>query len=147
MGFLSNMLGRKGSEARQTIGNLENRDLMQAIVYGCYYIAAADGDLEPAEIEKVDRLLQNNPKLQGFGSELHACVEKARADFEQGGARVIRMNALRELADVKHSPDQAETVLVMMITTAEADGEIEPAEMEALERAAQALGVSLKSIL
>jgi len=147
MGLLSNLLGKNGSQARQALGNLENKDLMQAIVYGCYYVAAADGELEPAEVEKVDRLLQNNPKLQGFGAELHSCVEKARADFEQGGARVIRMNALRELADVKHSQDQAETVLVMMLTTAEADGEIEPAEMEALERAAQTLGLSLKQYL
>lgn len=145
--MFKSLFGKKSREARAAIGNLENRDLMQAIVYGCFYVAAADGDLEQAEVDKIDRLLRNNPKLANFGPELNNTIEKAKADFLEGGARVIRMNAQRELADVKHNPTDAETVLVMMITTAEADGEIEPAETEALERSAGILGLRLKDFL
>ncbi len=141
------LFGKKGREARQAMAKLENRDLMQAIVYGCFYVSAADGDIEPAELEKIERLLRNEPKLAGFGTELNQCIDKAKSDFNDGGARIIRMNAERELADVAHTPADAETVLNMMLTVAEADGEIEAEETTVLERAAGKLNLRLKDYL
>ncbi|MCE0850513.1 TerB family tellurite resistance protein [Pseudomonas asiatica] len=137
----------KGREARAALGKLENRDLLQAVVYGCFYVAAADGEIEPAELDKIDRLLRNEPKLQGFGAELGNLIDKAKADFNEGGARIIRMNAERELADLAHTPTDAETVINFMLTIAEADGEIEPAEVAVLERAAAKLNLRLKDYL
>ena len=141
------LFGKKGREARQAMAKLENRDLMQAIVYGCFYVAAADGDIEPAELDKIERLLRNEPKLSGFGTELNQCIDKAKSDFNDGGARIIRMNAERELSDVAHTPVDAETVLNMMLTVAEADGEIEAEETVVLERAAAKLNLRLKDYL
>ena len=137
----------KGREARAALGKLENRDLLQAVVYGCFYVAAADGEIEPAELDKIDRLLRNEPKLQGFGAELGNLIDKAKADFNEGGARIIRMNAERELADLAHTPSDAETAINFMLTIAEADGEIEPAEVAVLERAAGKLNLRLKDYL
>ncbi|MEX0293849.1 tellurite resistance TerB family protein [Pseudomonas putida] len=137
----------KGREARAAMAKLENRDLLQGIVYGCFYVAAADGEIEPAELDKIDRLLRNEPKLQGFGAELGNLIDKAKADFNEGGARIIRMNAERELADLAHTPSDAETVINFMLTIAEADGEIEPAEVAVLERAAGKLNLRLKDYL
>ncbi|MEE1918451.1 TerB family tellurite resistance protein [Pseudomonas asiatica] len=137
----------KGREARAAMAKLENRDLLQGIVYGCFYVAAADGEIEPAELDKIDRLLRNEPKLQGFGAELGNLIDKAKADFNEGGARIIRMNAERELADLAHTPGDAETVINFMLTIAEADGEIEPAEVAVLERAAGKLNLRLKDYL
>jgi len=137
----------KGREARAALGKLENRDLLQAVVYGCFYVAAADGEIEPTELDKIDRLLRNEPKLQGFGAELGNLIDKAKADFNEGGARIIRMNAERELADLAHTPTDAETVINFMLTIAEADGEIEPAEVAVLERAAAKLNLRLKDYL
>lgn len=148
MSFLSRMLGKKTREARQTMAAIENRDLMQACVYGCFYIASADGDIEASEIDKIDRLLRNARQLQGFGQELVQTIERARADFLEGGARIIRMNAERELTDLAHDPKNAEVVLNFMITVAEADGEIEvPAEMDVLKRAAGKMGLRLEDFL
>ncbi|PWU30138.1 tellurite resistance protein [Pseudomonas sp. RW407] len=137
----------KGREARAAMAKLENRDLLQAIVYGCFYVAAADGEIEQQELDKIDRLLRNEPKLQGFGTELGNLIDKAKSDFNEGGPRIIRMNAERELADLAHTPGDAETVINFMLTIAEADGEIEPAEVAVLERAAGKLNVRLKDYL
>lgn len=137
----------KGREARAAMAKLENRDLLQGIVYGCFYVAAADGEIEPAELDKIDRLLRNEPKLQGFGAELGNLIDKAKADFNEGGARIIRMNAERELADLAHAPADAETAINFMLTIAEADGEIEQAEVDVLERAAGKLNLRLKDYL
>lgn len=140
-------LFKKGREARQAVAKIENRDLMQAAVYGCFYVASADGEIETAELNKVDALLRNSQALQGFGVELANTIDKAKSDYTDGGARIIRMNAERELTDLAHDPKNAETVLNFMLTVAEADGEIEEAELAVLERAAQKMNLRLKDYL
>lgn len=138
--------GKKAAAARATMAKLENRDLMQGIVYGAIYVAAADGDLEPAELDKVEMILSNTPQLQGYGAELSNLMDRAKTDFK-AGMRILRQNAEKELADLAHSPTEALTVLNIMLTVAESDGEIEPAEMTALERAAKLMGLNLKDHL
>lgn len=144
---LGKRLFGKGREARAAMAKLENRDLLQAVVYGCFYVASADGELEQAELEKIERLLRNEPKLQGFGTELSGLIDKAKADFTEGGVRIIRMNAERELADLAHNQADAETVINFMLTIAEADGEIEDTEVQVLERAAGKMNLRLKDYL
>jgi len=141
------LFGKKAREARAAMAKIENRDLMEAAVYGVFYVAAADGEIEPQEVDKIDRLLRNAPQLQGFGGELGNVIDRAKADFTEGGARIIRMNAERELTDLSNSPEQAEIVLNFMLTVAEADGEIEPEEVTVLERAASKMNLRLKDYL
>lgn len=141
------LFGKKGREARAAIGVIQNRDLMQAIVYGAFYVAAADGDLEESEIKKLEKLIANTPQLKGFGPELSNTMDQAEKDFTDGGHRILRQNAEKELKDLAHSPEEAATVLNIMLTIAEADGEIEDAETVVLEKAAKLLGLSLKDYL
>lgn len=110
---LGKKLFGKGRAARAAMAKMENRDLLQAIVYGVFYVASADGDVEPQELDKIDRLLR----------------------------------AERELCDLTHSPADAEMVLNFMLTIAEADGEIEDAEIVVLERAAAKMNLRLKDYL
>ncbi|MEB0027568.1 TerB family tellurite resistance protein [Pseudomonas sp. MH9.2] len=144
--MLGKLFGKKTGQARAAVAKLANRDLMEAVVYGAIYVAAADGDLEESELSKVETILSNNPSLQGFGAELSNTIDRAKTDFKSG-ARILRQNAEKELGDLAHSPAEALTVLNIMLTVAEADGEIEPTEMVALERSAKLLGLNLKDHL
>ena len=119
---------------------------MEAVVYGAIYVAAADGDLEDSELSKIETILSNNPALQGFGAELSNTIDRAKTDFKSG-ARILRQNAEKELGDLAHSPSEALAVLNVMLTVAEADGEIEDSELKALERSAKLLGLNLKDHL
>jgi tellurite resistance protein TerB len=141
------LFSKKSSEARAAVAVLTNRDLLQGVIYGSFYVAAADGALEEAELKKIEALLQNNPKLQGFGAELSNTIDRAKNDFLNGGPRILRQNAEKELSDLKHTPEDAITVLNVMLTVSEADGEIEDAEMVVLEKAARLLGLNLKDHL
>lgn len=138
--------GKKKNEIRAAVAKLENRDLMQAIVYGAIYIAAADGELETEELDKIEVILSNTPQLQGYGAELSNLMDRAKTDFK-AGMRILRQNAEKELGDLQHTPADAATVLNIMLTIAEADGEIEAAETVALERSAKLLGLNLKDYL
>jgi tellurite resistance protein TerB len=141
------MFGRKARQAGKELAKIENRDLAQAAVYGCFFVASADGELEKEELDKVDRLLRNSPQLQHFGAELGNLVDRAKADFTEGGSRIIRMNAERELRDLASNKPDAEVVLNFMLTVAEADGEIEDAEQKVLERAANCMDLRLQDYL
>lgn len=145
---MGKMFGRKARQAGQAVVKFENRDLAQAAIYGCYWVASADGEIGTKEMDKTDRLLRNAPQLSGFGAELGLIIDRAKADYLEGGARIIRMNAKKELGDLAHDPDQAGVVLNFMLTVAEADGEIQvPAEMDVLEQAAGCLNLRLKDFL
>lgn len=144
--MLGKLFGKKAGQARASVAKLANRDLMEAVVYGAIYVAAADGDLEESELSKIETILSNNPALQGFGAELSNTIDRAKTDFKSG-ARILRQNAEKELGDLAHSPSEALTVLNVMLTVAEADGEIEESELKALERSAKLLGLNLKDHL
>ncbi|MDI3357014.1 TerB family tellurite resistance protein [Pseudomonas sp. UYIF39] len=144
--MLGKLFGKKAGQARASVAKLANRDLMEAVVYGAIYVAAADGDLEDSELSKIETILSNNPALQGFGAELSNTIDRAKTDFKSG-ARILRQNAEKELGDLAHSPSEALTVLNVMLTVAEANGEIKESELKALERSAKLLGLNLKDHL
>ena len=145
--MLGKLFGKKGREARAAMQVVQNRDLMQAIVYGAFYVAAADGDIGEEEIKKTEKLIANTPQLKGFGPELSNTMDRAEKDFHDGGHRILRMNAEKELKDLAHSPEEAAIVLNVMLTIAEASGDIGDKEMAVLEKAAKLMGLSLKDHL
>ena len=135
-------LGKKFGKAKTEIKKLENRDLMEAVVGGCLLIAAADGDIEDEEVKRVDSLLRTNKNLEHFGSEITELTNRF-GERLKSGYRVARAEILREIEDIKGDAQQKEDVLLNMLTIAEADGEIEPAEQKELETVAQRLGLRL----
>ena len=115
---------------------------MQAIVGGCILVAAADGEIEKSETDKIDQLIRSNKNLEHFGAEITATLGRFTEQL-QAGFRVGRLNILREIRDIKNNPADAEEVFVNMITVAEADGEIEPEELKVLTEIGRELGLRL----
>lgn len=140
------MFKRKKREAQAAVAVMTNRDLMQAVVYGAFYVAAADGTIDDAEMKKLEKLISNTPELKGFGAELGNTMDLAEKSFTEGGQRILRQRAEKELADLAHSPDEAATVLNIMLTIADEDG-IGDEEMKVLEKSAKIMGLNLKDYL
>ena len=138
MGWLDK-LRNKGKAAASRI---ENKDLMEAIVGGCLLIAAADGEIEPEEIENLNKQIAANPSLAHFGSDITAAMRRFDGMLD-AGYRIGKVNILREIEDVKSNPKEAEDVLMAMLTVAESDGEIEPEELTVLKEVATRLGLRL----
>ncbi|ATO31557.1 tellurite resistance TerB family protein [Dickeya dianthicola] len=144
MGFFG--FGKKVAAAKVELKKVENRDLMEAIIGGCLLVAAADGEIEKEETDKLDQLLRSNPQLSHFGNEITQVIGRFTEQL-QAGFRVGRLNILRELDDVKNTAKDAEEVFVNMLTIAEADGEIEPAEQKVLEEVGRRLGLRIEDYL
>lgn len=139
MGFFS----RKANTAKAAIKKLENKDLMQAIVGGCLLVAAADGEISKNESAQVDLQIRANKNLEHFGSEITSQVNLFTEQL-QAGFRLGRMNIMREIAEIKNNPMDAEEVFVNMLTVAEGDGSISEPELKVLVEIGNLLGLRPK---
>lgn len=139
MGFFA----KKLFGAKTSLKKLENKDLMQAIVGGCLLVAAADGEISKNESAQVDLQIRANKNLEHFGSEITTTVNLFTEQL-QAGFRLGKMNIMREIADIKNTPMDAEEVFVNMLTVAEGDGDISAAELKVLAEVGTALGLRLK---
>ncbi|WP_064702640.1 tellurite resistance TerB family protein [Halomonas caseinilytica] len=135
------MFNKRMKQAQQNLKNVENRDLMEAIVGGCLLIAAADGEIEQEETDKLDQLLRSNQRLQGFGGEITQTIQRFRDQLE-AGFQVGRLQILREIGDIASDREHAEEVLVNMITIAGSDGEFEDEEVVVIKEVAGKLGLN-----
>lgn len=140
MGFFG--LGKKTRAAKVEIKKFEKRDLMEAVVGGSLLIAFADGECEESELKAIEALLRTNKALEGFGQELTDTVNRYTERLK-AGYRVARLEILREIEQVKGDRQEAEDVLITMLTIAEADGEIEEAEQKELSTVSDRLGLRL----
>ncbi|MHB0783034.1 tellurite resistance TerB family protein [Pseudomonas alloputida] len=136
-------IGKELFGAKRAVKKLENRDLMQAIVGGCLLVAAADGEISKNEAAQIDIQIRANKNLEHFGQEITATVNLFTEQL-QAGFRLGRMNIMREIADIKNNPLDAEEVFVNMITVAEGDGNISPEELKVLAEVGVQLGLRPK---
>ena len=137
------MFGKKKQEVKQNLAKVENRDLMQAIVGGALWVAYADGECEDAELAKLDKTISALPELQHFGSEISDTINMFRMQFETG-FRIGRQKAMKEIEELKASPDEKLLCFNVMVTIAESDGEIGPEETKVLKDVAALLGINLR---
>jgi tellurite resistance protein TerB len=136
-------IGKKLFGAKKAVKKLENRDLMQAIVGGCLLVAAADGEISKNEAAQIDLQIRANKNLEHFGNEITNQVNLFTEQL-QAGFRLGRMNIMREIKDIANNPLDAEEVFVNMLTVAEGDGDISPAELKVLQEIGQMLGLRPK---
>ena len=137
------LFGKKVCAARAEVKKVENRDLMQAVVGAMVLIAHADGECERVELDKIERLIAANDSLAHFGSEIQQTMGRY-VEYMEAGPRLGEMKIMREISDVKNNAKEAEEVFVLAITVAEADGEIEPAEIKALAKIGRELGLRVQ---
>lgn len=121
------------------------KDFLEAVCAACALVAAADGELEDAEIAQTIKGIQSNPELAGaFPSREIEQTADQMLKRAQGG-RVGRNGLFKELEDIASDKDMSETVLLTALDVADSDGEMEPAEKAVLEKIAQTFGLNLAS--
>jgi tellurite resistance protein TerB len=150
MGILGAVFGKafkkKSAEVQAEMAKKVNRDLLEAAIYGCFFVASADGDLDEAEIKKTQKLINNEPLMKGFGAEVSQLIAAAEEAYTDGGPRIIRRRAKKELEDLAHDPEQADVVMTIICTVAD-EGGIGEEEKAALTDAAGWMNLSIKDYL
>jgi tellurite resistance protein TerB len=122
---------------------VQNQNVMEAIVAASLLVASADGEIEKKEIDTLDKLLSNNDLLSAFKpAEIRKTIDRY-AGILEAGFRVGKVKMLREIGDISDNADHSEEVFVTALTIAEADGEIEPEELAVLKEIGRTLGINL----
>lgn len=136
------MFKQKIAQAAQAAKKFDKKDLMEATIGAAFLVAGADGDIDEAEIKKLEAIIRNTPALSQFGQESQACITRFKSLVQDAGMRQAKVQIMREIRDIKASPDDCADVFVTAITIAEADGEIEASEMKVLVDIARTLNLN-----
>lgn len=136
----------KANEMKEMSIKAENKDLMEAIVGAVALVAYADGELEAEEVNSIKKLLGSTKQLEPFGAETMKYFDTLCDRFENG-FRVAKLEVMRELSDIKATPQDAEITLVTAVEIAYADGELEPEEEKVLEQIADKVGLRLSDYM
>lgn len=132
------------TQANAEVKKVENRDFMEAAIGVMVLVAAADGEIEPSELQKLQKTIETLPELQGFGSEIGKTIDKFTSYFELG-FKMGKNRIMRELRDVKGSEQEKEDILSLGAVAAMADGELEPTEEAVLAEIAREFGLKLEN--
>lgn len=122
-------------------------DALEAVCAAAALVAAADGEIEDAEITATTKAISSNSALSAaFDAR---SIEKCADTMLQraSGGRVGKQALFTEIRQIGSDPVIAELVLLAALDVAESDGQIEPEEKAVLERIAKELGLSLGAYL
>lgn len=136
--------GKKVRKAAVEVKKMENRDAVEANVWGAYAIAYAGGTCDAKEIAVLEKTIAALPAFSAFSGEIAQMSSNIRARYE-ASPRSANVQAMRELADVANTPD-AETVLCLCLDIADQDG-IGDEEMTVLKKIAQSLQLNIDNYL
>jgi tellurite resistance protein TerB len=147
MGLLSmfkKAVSGAANDASTKLARRENKEVVEAVVYGCIMMAHADGTLGDDELANISLQLENNEIFNGFPpAELGAMIEKACSLYKMGKL-MGDTKCMNQIKDVKKDPKNAEEVLVAVLTVAFADGDFSATERACAEKISLALGLRLK---
>lgn len=135
-------LKKKFGEGKVELKKVENKDLMEAIIAGSLLVAAADGSIDDEELVSLEKQIASNDSLSHYGAEIGKTINRFEQMFD-AGFRMGKMKVMREIADIKSNPEDAEEVFINMLTIAEADGEIDAKEMAVLKEVGEKLSLRL----
>ncbi len=141
-GGRAQMVGALKSQLTSLKTELKSGAYRDASMAMCALVAAADGQVDPAERQHVESLLLNNDVLQNFPPDhlrqrFNKHVDQLAFNFQQGKAE-----ALQEIAKAAKKPTEARAVVQTGFVVAGADGFVAPAEEQVLREACSALGLS-----
>ncbi|WP_030899800.1 MULTISPECIES: tellurite resistance TerB family protein [unclassified Streptomyces] len=135
VGLLKTQLGSLKTELKSGA----YRDASMAM---CALVAAADGQIDPAERQQVESMILSNDVLQNFPPEqlrqrFNKHVDQLTMNFQHG-----RNEAMQEIAKAAKKPTEARAVIQTGMVIAGADGHFSQAEATVLREACGVLGVS-----
>lgn len=128
------ILKKKFRKAAGGVKKMENRDAVEATVWGAYSIAYSDGTCDAKEIAVLEKTIAALPAFAPFSGEIAQMSANIRAQYEASPRRA-NAQALRELADVSGTNDAVD-VLCLCIDIADQDG-IGAEEQEQLKKIAR----------
>ncbi len=139
---LFGLFKKKTQAAMQEVKRLQNRDFLEAAIGASVLIAASDGDITDDELDSLAAILAANPLFEPFGSEISQIMHNFKTQFAIS-YRIGRTAAMREIEQVTCNKKEAEDIMDIILTIAEADGEVTAEEAKEIDKIAQMFGLDV----
>jgi tellurite resistance protein TerB len=124
---------------------VEAKAVLEATCAAAALVAAADGDIEDAERQKMVKLITNHSTLGVLykSNDIEACADKSFKLAKEASGRQQLARELDDLKKIEGGAQMAEDVYLLACDIAMADGELEAEEEAVLKKLANRLGVDL----
>ncbi|WMP18023.1 tellurite resistance TerB family protein [Thiothrix lacustris] len=127
-------LKEKAGEARAKltteIGKFKNREFMEACVAGCGLVAAADGNIDSSEKQKMMKFIQQSDELKVFDTkDVIAVFNKVTENFEFDN-EIGKAEALKMIGKLRSKPDAARLMVRVCMAIGSADGDFDDKEKQ-----------------
>lgn len=124
------------------VGKFRNRDFMEGLVAGCSLVAAADGNINSAEKQRMTGFIQSSAELKVFDlreviKSFNAYCEKFEFDAEIGKAE-----ALKAIGKLRTKPDAARLLVRVCCAIGSADGNFDESERTVCRTICTELGLN-----
>ncbi|WP_281171452.1 tellurite resistance TerB family protein [Peribacillus kribbensis] len=135
------------NQAKNLIQKYKTSDSLDAITAGLALTAMADGVLDPAERQKVQEFITQNPELNSFGpgqalSKFEAAVATITRDPYRG-----KEAALGKLHKLRSKPDLARLVVRYCVAVGYADGHFSYEEQQMVSDICRVLNLNPSEFL
>ncbi len=127
---------------RGEVSKFQNRGFLEAVVAGCALVAAADGQIDSAEKQKMIGFIRQSEALQAFDTDQVITIFNQVAERLAFDATIGRAEAMQRIARVKTDAGQARLLVrVCMAVAAAGGGDVDPAERAVMRDVCRELGV------
>lgn len=143
MGFFDNLKTKMGdlkTGLETDIKKYKNKNVLTGMMAGCAYVAAADGEIQPAEKQKMANLVRNSSVTSVYDAGeaikiFNHFAEKFEFDFQVG-----KSEALLAIAKLKSDEGVARLIIRGCIIIGGADGSFDDNEKAVVREICRELG-------
>lgn len=139
---LKTKFGELSAGLTTELGKYKNKDVLQAMMAGCAYVAAADGEISPSEKQKMQGLVRNSAITKVYDADtaikiFNEFAGKFAFEFETG-----KSEALLAIGKIKGDAAVARMVIRGCIIIGGADGNFDDHEKAVVREICRELGQS-----
>jgi tellurite resistance protein TerB len=143
MSFFDNLktkFGELKSGLETDFKKYKNKNVLNGMMAGCAYVAAADGTIDPSEKQKMANLVRNSSVTSVYDAGeaikvFNSFAEKFEFDFEVG-----KSEALLAISKLKADPGVARLIIRGCIIIGGADGNFDASEKAVVREICRELG-------
>jgi tellurite resistance protein TerB len=130
---------RTGTTLVEAVKKYKNKNFMEAVVAGCALVAAADGQIQAEEKQKMAGYIGRSEELKVFDmneviNSFNKCVSNFEFDHTVG-----KMEALKVIGQFKNNPEVARVIVSVCCAVGAADGYFDEKEKQVVREICQSL--------
>lgn len=145
MSFLDTLKQKAGdarSKLATEVGKFRNREFMEACVAGCALVAAADGNIDSSEKQKMMKFIQQSDELKVFDAkDVITFFNKVAENFEFDN-EIGKAEALKVIGKLRSKPDAARLMVRVCCAIGSADGNFDDKEKQVIQTICRDLNIS-----